>query len=431
MNKIREILFSATARDTLILFVGNGFSAFWGFLFIWLVSSALTKPDFGVFSATLNLVIILTSLADIGISSGSVNFIAAHSAKGEEEKVKKYIMASFVIRFTIVVLISAVVLTMPKYIAVHLLATNDSSMGVWAALIPIFLFPTMFFPFILQAKGKFLQSTVYDNLFYVARLVFASVYFLVGALTIKEAYWAFAAGFLVNIIMTLVYVKTDFIFSKPTKIEYTNLLKFSGWIGVNRIVSSISGKLDVQMLAAMAGALTTAVYSIPSRLASFIIVLAGSYSAVLAPRMAGFNDKEKEKRYIIKSTLALLPICFGIFLWIIFAHPFIYLLWKDKYIESVPIFQALAASQIPFLFTVPPVTAIIYAMKKTVYIGTLSFVQIAAIFLLNFYFIPRFGAFGPTLTFGITNTLLAIYVWIIVIKHYWFSGEVALNPKLK
>jgi O-antigen/teichoic acid export membrane protein len=175
------------------------------------------------------------------------------------------------------------------------------------------------------------------------------------------------------------------------------------------------------MLASMAGAVATGLYSIPSRLASFVIVLSGSYSSVLAPRMAGFGDKVKEKSYLIKSTLALLPIAAGVIIWIIFARPFILLLFGTKYLQSVPVFQALAAAQIPFLFTAPSVTAIIYSMKKTIYIGAYSFFQIVAIFALNFIFIPKYGTFGPTITFGITNTLLAAYTWFIVIRHYWFE----------
>ena len=122
--------------------------------------------------------------------------------------------------------------------------------------------------------------------------------------------------------------------------------------------------------------------------------------------------------------MALIPITGIVVVWIIVARPFILILFGDKYIDSVPVFQALAASQIPFLFTAPSVSAIIYSMKKTVFIGAFSFFQIAAIFALNVIFIPKYGVFGPTITLGITNTILAIYTWVIVIRHYW--GK---NPK--
>lgn len=381
----------------------------------------LTVADFGIFSAVYNLVLIIASVTDLGISTGSVNFVSEHLAKGDHEKANEYIKSAFIIRVVIVLLTSFFVAIFAPFISVSLLASRDPKIALWAAIIPIFLFPDMFFPFILQAKKKFLHSTIVDNAFYAARLIFAFAFFVIGGLTISKAFWAFGAGFLVCTIFILIYLKTDFLRSHPSKVEYKNLLKYSGWIGVNRIISSISGRLDVTMLAAMAGAVATGLYSIPSRLASFIVVLAASFSSVLAPRLAGFADKVKEKSYILKSTLALLPITAGVVVVIIFAKPFILLLFGTKYLPSVPIFQALAAAQIPFLFTVPSVNAIIYSMKKTVFIGAFSFFQLVAIFSLNFYFIPKYGPFGPTITFGVTNTILAVYTWVIVIKHYWFE----------
>lgn len=419
IEKFKNLIKSSTAKDTFVMFAGNLGSAFWGFLFTMIVARSLSVSDFGVFSATLNLMIIITSLADLGISSGAVNFVSSYFAKKQNDKVNQYIKASFVVRFSTAIILSLVVFIFSKTISVNLLATNDSMMAVWAGILPIFLFPDMLFPFILQAQKKFLQSTIYDNAFYVSRLIFATTYYFIGGLTINKAFLAFGAGFLINVILTLFYIGTKFINAKTTKKEYFDLIKFSGWIGINRIISSVSGKLDVQMLAALSGAMITGLYSIPSRLSSFIIVLSGSYSSVLATRLASFNNHYEEKKYIIKSTLALIPIILLIIIWVIFAKPFILLLFGIKYVNAIPVFQALALAQIPFLTTVPAVTAIIYAMKKTKYIGVLSFYQVTAIFLLNLYLIPRFGPYGPTITYAITNTVLSLYVWVIVIKHYF------------
>lgn len=421
IDSIKGLAFSATAKDTFILFSGNLGAAFWGFLFTLIVARSLSVAEFGIFSAVLNLVIILSSLSDLGISSGVVNFVAREVGLGDRVRENQYIKAAFVVRLVAVLSISLIVFLFAPFISSKLLASSSPRMGIWASVVTIFWFLCLFFPYVLQAKKKFLLSVIYDNSYYISRLAVASFFFVSGALTIDKAFWAFGAGFLVTVILTFVFLKTDFLRAKPKKEEYKSLLKFSGWIGVNRMVSSVSGRLDIQMLASMMGAVATGLYSIPSRLASFIIVLSGSYSAVLATRLASFGDRQKERTYILKSTLVLLPITVGVVFWIIIARPFILLLFGPKYLPSVPVFQALAASQIPFLFTVPAVSAIIYAMKKTVYIGTLSFFQLAAIFSLNYYFIPKFGPFGPTLTFGITNTLLAVYVWILVVRYYWLK----------
>lgn len=418
LQRSKELILSSTAKDTSYLFIGSWLSAIWGLFYTLLVARATTLAEFGVFSAAVNLVNILMSLADVGISSGSINFVAEYHAKGDHKKANEYIKAAFIMRFVIVLSLSLAVILLSKVIAPAVLATNDYTIAIWAAIIPVFLFPDMFFPSIFQAKRKFLQSTIVDNGFYIGRLLFAFAFFIIGKLNMSLAFWSFGIGFIIELFLIVYYLKLDFLLAKPTCQEYKDILKFSGWLGVNRIISSISGKLDIQMLAAISGAIVTGIYSIASRIASFIIVLAGSYSSVLAPRLASFADKDKEKKYIVKSTLALIPISIVIILGILIAKPFIILAFGLKYSASVEVFRFLALAQIPFLFTAPPVTAIIYAMKKPVYIGTLSFFQFAAIFLLNYLFIPKYGPFGPTITFGVTNILLALYVWAIVIRHY-------------
>lgn len=422
-NRIKSLVFSSTAKDTYISFVGNLFSAFWGFLFTLIVARNLSVADFGIFSAVLNLVIILSSLADVGISTGSVKFIAENFSLGETKKTNEYIKASFVVRFSIVIGLSLLVMIFSKFVSNTLLASGDTTMAIWSAVVSIFIFPVMFFPNILQAERKFLDSVLLDNSFYIGRLFVAVLFSYLFILNMQNAYWTFGVGFVISLILTYKYIGTGFLRSRPSLAVYKNLIGFSWWIAVNRIISSVSGRLDVQMLAAMAGAVATGLYSIPSRLASFIIVLAGSFSSVLAPRFASFNDKNKEWTYVLKSAAALIPITGVIVLWIIFAKEFMLLLFGEKYTESVPVLKGLLAAQIPFLFTVPSVTAIIYSMKKTVYIGAFSFFQIGAIFLLNVIFIPKYGPIGPTVTFAMVNTILAAYTWFIVIKYYVFDKD--------
>lgn len=419
IKKFKTAALSATAKDTYVLFTGNLLTAFWGFLFTVIVAKALSISDFGIFSAALNLIIILIAVGDIGVSSGAVNFVSEFYAKKNEIKSNEYIKASFIIRVLVALIILVIVAIFSPQISKSLIATSNYKVGLWAALLPIFLLPDSFFPFILQAKRKFLKATIIDNLFYLGRLSFAYFYYIKHMLTMDIAFWSYAIGFVLTLVLSLTYVNINFLHSRPKLNEYKKLIKFSGWLGVNKIVSTVSGRLDITMLAALAGAGVTGLYSIPARLASFIVVLTGSFSSVLATRLSGFGNKESEKKYIIKSLYAVILITIGVIIWIIFAHPFIKLLFGEKYVPSVYIFQALSLSMIPFIFTVPSVTAIIYAMKKTSYIGIFSFFQIAAIFLLNFVFIPKYGPIGPTLTFGIVNSILLIYSWLIILRYYW------------
>lgn len=420
-NKARLLATSATAKDTYILFGGNLLSAFLGFLFTLFAARGLSIAVFGIFSAINNLVYIISSVSDIGISAGLVKFVASFNAKGNKKAAREYIKASLIVRLITVAALSILVIAFAPYVAHKFLATDNVSAAYWVAALSVGLLFSAFFPLTLQAYKRFISSVIVDTVFGAIRVTTLFLLLTLGGLTLGKVLGSFLVGMVAAGLAGILLVGIKFLKSSPKKIVYSRLLRFSGWVGVNRVISSISGRLDIQMLAAISGATATGVYSISSRLALFLVVLTSSFSAVLAPRLSAYEDREKEKRYIVKATLAIIPMVFGVVVWIAFAEPFISILFGEKYISAVPVFRALAAAMIPFLLTAPSVSAIIYAMKKPIYIGAFSFFQLAAIFLLNLMLIPKYGPLGPTITFGFVNIVLAIYTWVIVIRYYWFD----------
>lgn len=419
LNQAFGLIRTQTAKDTYILFVGNLASAFLGFIFTIIVARVLSVSDFGIFSAASNLVVIFYSLYDLGLSGGLVNFVAETFARGKIEEERAYIKAAFLLRFMAYIILSAAVFIFARQVSSKFLATDDVRVAYWVVAISFgFMFEGLFTP-ALQAEKKFFPSILVTGSIGIVRPLVAGVLILLGGLTLSSALLSYALGAAASIFVGFAFVGIGFLFAKATKEIYFRLVKFSGWLGVNRIISGVAGRLDIQMLAAMVGATATGLYSIPSRLTSFVTVLSSSFSAALAPRLASFGDKKEEKKYIAKASLATGGIILAIICWIVVAKPFILLLFGQKYLEAVPIFQALTASMIPFVLAAVPSTAIIYSIKKPVFIGAFSIYQLAAIFSLNLFLIPKFGVFGPIITFAVVNSILAVYTWAIVYKYYW------------
>lgn len=412
-----------TAKDTAILFFANILSAFLGFLFTVVIARGLSIEDFGIFSAANNLIVMLISFSDLGLSTGLVYYVSKHLAKEEKEKAFEYAKAVLILKVIIFVFLSTIVAVFSKYISNNLIASSDEALSYYIALIILFAIGWTFAPFYLQAKKEFFKSSLIEIVIGLVKLIFPVIFLFVGILTIRTTLLSFGISLIVAGIFGFILTGIDFLKSKPKKETHLELLKYSGWIGLNRIISSISGKLDIQMLAVISGATITGIYSIPSRLSSFIIVISSSFSSVLAPRFSSFSDKESKKKYLLKSLFVSLAISVGIIFWIIIAKPFVVILFGQKYAESVPVFKGLIAAYIPFVLAVPSVTAIIYAMKKTIYIGVFSLFQLAAIYLINQRYIPQIGSFAPVIAYGFVYSILAIYSWIVVIKHYWFTDK--------
>lgn len=422
LDRGKQILFSATAKDTYILFIGNMISAVLGFLFVFVVAKFLTRDDFGIFSAALNLVVILTSISDLGITSGLVNFISKADSENDEILSLKYQKAGLMIKISVVLMLSLLVILFAPFISKTLLASSDAMISVWVAIISFALFVPMYFPYVLQAKKKFWQSMVVDNIYYLFRLLGLAPFIILGGLTLSGAFSTALFGFVVSLILSFVFLKFKFLKSKPSKEIYLSLIKFSGWVGLNRIISAISGRLDLQMLAVLSTAYVTAGYSMASRIASIAIIFTSSYSAVLAPRFSSIGDKEKEKKYLIKSTLGAVAITLLTILSFVVIGPFINFFFPD-YKDVIIVYKYLIIALVPFIFTAPSVTAIVYAMNKPKYIGLYSFVQLAIAIIFNYLLIPIYGYMGPVYTLAISNTVLVVYTWAIVVNYYWISKK--------
>lgn len=419
IQKFIKAIFTNTSRDTLTLFMGNSFSALFGFIFVFILTQKLTVAEFGIFSAAANLIIIISSLTDLGITTAMINFVSVKLGMKDSLGAEKYLKASFVLRFLSILIVSGIVLLIPKYVAVNFLSTNNASVSYWVSIISIGLTAWLTFPYAMMAYKKFWPSVVLDWSLGIPRILFFLGLIIFLPTNLNTALLAYGLSTILPIIYGFSVTGIKFLRSKTTKSDYIELIKFSGWLGVNRVVSSISGRLDVTMLANLTNAVIVGEYSIASRLSSFVIVLSSSLGSVLSTRFARFNDKEKEKEYLIKSTMFTVPIVLGVILWVIIAKPFVLLLFGEKYFESIKILQYLLVSLIPFILSTPAVTAIVHSIRKPIYIGVFSFVQVGMIFVFNLYFTNLYGGLGPAFAFLISNTILAIYSLVIVYNHYF------------
>lgn len=419
MRRLINLLYSDTSKDTLILFIGNSFSALFGFIFVYILTQKLSVSEFGIFSAAANLIVIISSFTDLGITTAMINFVSSKLGSGNNDEANRYLKASFIIRLVTILIVSGIVVLIPKFVSVNLLATSDITVSYWVSFISIGLTAWLTFPYAMMAYKKFWQSVFLDWSLGIPRILFFLTLSMMFPVNLNLALASYGLSTILPVIYGFSIIGFKFLKAKAIKKDYVDLIKFSGWLGVNRIISSISGRLDVTMLANLTTATIVGQYSIASRLSSFVIVLSSSLGSVLSTRFARFNDKEKEKKYLIKSTLFTIPIIIGIVIWIIVAKPFVLILFGNKYYESIVILKYLLISTIPFIIATPAVTAIVHSMRKPIFIGAFSFFEILMVFFLNMYFTKIYQAIGPALTLLIINSIMCIYSWSIVYKYYF------------
>lgn len=413
-----RLVFSKTARNTYTLFLGNTLDAFLAFLFTVLTFRLLSTSDFGIFSAINNFIVLAFSILDIGIGSGVINFISFHHTLNPE-KSREYFKAGLILRATLASVISLVLIGFSWIISPRFFLTQEVPSVMLAGIAILGLSILDIVTFSLQGYQKFLQSAISSTSFSMIRVLF-----ILLVISLKIEYSVTLAMFfsavapIVGVAIGLNFLKFSFRESHPSLSTYRSLLSFSGWVGINKLASSIAGRVDVQILLLLAGPAITGIYSVASRIASFYAVIITSFSAVVAPKLASGKPLRQLRPLLLKSILAQIGLIsimiFGIFI----SKPFILLLFGSKAEESITPFQGLTLANIPFIASSLSIIIIIYNLKKPKIIGLLSLFQAAIMIAGNILLIPRLGTLGPIITLGLANTVVLIVTSMVVFSHW-------------
>src|SRR3989344_2923502 len=401
MNKIKKIIASQTTRDTLISFTGLVTIAVAGMIFTVITARALDPALFGVFSALSAIVGLLSSLGDLGISSALVNFIP-------KSPNRRNILISVTFWFQITVT-SVLTLLLISAGLVHNLIVPGSETGhfVIIGFLTGFYILQGFALGIFNAEKKFFQASFIQGVDSVLKLTLAAAIFLGGKLNIEYA-------LLANVISCLISLAYGFygefrnirpIFPREQMAE---IFKFSKWIALSRTFSVMISRVDILLLNLLAGGFQAGIFSAASRISLLFVLLVSSIGSVTAPRFSSFIHKSDIKKYLGKVAILVGGVSLVMIITIIFADPIVKLVFGSKYIQSIPIFQALTLAMIPFLLGVITTTPLIYSLNQPKFTSRITILQVLIIIGLDLVLIPRFQALGPVISLGIANTTILV-----------------------
>jgi O-antigen/teichoic acid export membrane protein len=100
----------------------------------------------------------------------------------------------------------------------------------------------------------------------------------------------------------------------------------------------------------------------------------------------------------------------------VLAEPIINIVFGNKYLSAIPVFQALTVAMIPFMFTLITTPALIYSFNKPAFVAKLTAIQITFMVVFQLVFIPKLGAFAPVIALGIGNILVLTVSTIKLVK---------------
>lgn len=402
---ISSLFFSKTAKNTYLVFIGNSLAIFFAFLFTVFLVRLLSISDFGIFSALLSFLLLTVDVADIGIGNSLSRFLPP--LKEKKEKLLDFIKTAFFLQLVIALFLSVAIIFLSSFLAEILFHSRSLNflLNITAAgIFTVILFN--FFQYVFSAQEQFIKVAFGSILGGLLRLIFLALLFFTSLVALTNVLWMQNISFFILLIIAFGLITPRFLAAKATMVDLKKLISFTSYIGIARALTAVVGKIDVLMLIALRSPSEAGIYAIAAKIISVYPLFSGSFTTVIAPKIASINNHQELKKYLSKVIIATTGLIVSILIFIAIASPFMTTLFGEKSRASIPILRLLLVSMIFFVGSIPAVSLTIYYLRKPQILTVNSILQLIIVVVGNFYFIPTFGSFGPAISliaaYGIT-----------------------------
>ena len=413
LNDIRNLIFSKTAKDSLVIFWGNGVSAILAIIITIIVARTLGPEGWGIAAAVLGFITILSALADLGFGSGLFRFASKNFHLGKTMKAEKILTIVFLLRMVTALSLSFALIIFSSFVTNFFFKNQDEALSLLGALGLLGGLLVDFQIAVFQARQSFKIAAIFITLTNCIRLILILLLFNFDQLNLFNLLLVYFSSSIFTFLISLLWQPVNLRWGNDWKDILKDILSFSGWMGINRVFSVISSRVDILILLQLTTPVEAGIFAAAKQLSSGIPIILGSFATVLAPRFASLEGY-KLKDFFKKTVLLSGIIGIGIMVGVLLAEPVISLL-GPKYSGSTNVLRLLLISLVPFALSTPPVNFLIYSLNKPKIIALLSLVQLPLIILGNFYLIPRWGIIGPVIIYTLVNisTMFVTYFFSV------------------
>ncbi len=411
---------SQTVGNTLWLGGSSAFNGLIGAVIAAILARSLGVEEYGIYTLIISLLVLLTDVADLGVSSSIIRFGSESLAEGNRQKLKAVI--AIVLRWKLIIgaiVVTGSLLFLDQIVGIVFQHVDDriasyfrlSLIGVGVGIAA-----GMFAP-VYQSFKQFrtyafiFSSRALAKLAMIALLVFVFVPVSVPALIWIEI----ASIFLFLVLLYSFSPFREFSYGTKDKELEKKMFSFNKWISLYQAIALVGARLDLAFVGGLSDAYELGLYGAASKVSGLILVGASSYMTVLLPEMSSALTPESLKRKQRNSVVVVGLISAGLVMVALAADVIVHVFFGEAFAAAASVLRILCAG-IFFTVLAYPVNASLFAMNKTAAYPVMSVISLAAFVGANIILVPRFGAEGAAMAFAI-NALtglvvsVAFYAW--------------------
>ena len=421
LRLLTHSLTSDTAKDTYLIFSGNIFTSFLAFLYTIFLARAFSPDNLGVFSSITAFILLAGDVLDLGITTSLSRFYPEIKRKEGEAHADFFINNTFKFQLYIsLAMVIFIIILSPFLSGILLQSASFSSLYVLAGIGVLTTVIAAFISAALSAQKRFLPVVLVSSSSTLVKLLLVLLLFYSGRFSLELVTASFVVAPLAAILLGLNFLRLSIIGDKFSLSLLKKLLSYSTFIAFARVFSAVSSRFDALMLIPLSSTYEAGIYSAAYKIIFTYILLSGSFSMVIAPRLSSFPTIGKSIPYLKKVILGVFLILLTMVFMYIVAPVFVPFILGDNYYQSIPVFRALLLPAALFVSTIPSVNFLLYVAKKPQISAFNTIVSLLIIFFGNLYFIPHYGRLGPvftlTLAYGFTVISSSLFTFYYL-KH--------------
>ncbi|MDD3703969.1 MAG: oligosaccharide flippase family protein [Victivallaceae bacterium] len=407
-------------RGSAVSIVGIGLLGIVNYLIRRYMALNMTEIEYGFFYSALSMVMLIMSFINMGLGQSSQILIArAHGAENAE-RASRYFSVFFYVTVAISVTVFVVVEAISPILATSFFKYPDGKVAL--AIIFMLLIALSLESVItngLTAKKLFMAR---NTLLVVKSSLILSLLWIFGSKLIFSAIFYVACGIPIIICgIWLIWRKTSLRILSPKSLDgddLRNLFSFSIWVAVSTAGVSAIYYFDTLCLTMLTGLEEVAIYNIALPLMQIVqgLMVFPVVFTPIAAEMWGKGDRHGILQIWKKVTLfMLLMLPFLIIVGIFGGEFIIAMMFSKKFITAAPVMTVLWVGMIFFSVARFNMAILNSAGRQKIVALTICGGCLCSI-ILNFVFIPFFGALGAAIANMLTYTFLAIITTVIFIR---------------
>lgn len=391
----------------------------------WMINS-IGKADYGLY--TLALSVINLFVFDFGIGQATTRFIAKYLAEGNQEKANNCLSIVYRLYFYIDIFILISLIGLYFFIPqIYKELTPNEIEKFKIIFVAVAFFSVLSFPFIpingiLTANEKFIQLKVCDLAHKFIIVISMTICLLLGYGLYALVFVNIVAG-LVTIMLKLYFIRrntaTKINFSYRNKVEFYEIMGFSGWVTIKSLSELMIFTLSPTILGMVSGSVDIALFGIANVIEGYVYSFAGALNGFFLPKVSKIAaDSNSNIMPLMVRVGRLLFFITGLIVigFIILGKEFIYL-WLGEGYEII--YWASILIILPSLVYVPQEIgcSAIAVQNKVKYQAIVYTIMGLSNVILGYFLAKEYGCLGLCISIFIAYNIRNVGLEIIFKKH--------------